>query len=64
MGITQDDLRLFHRQYFVPNNMILAIVGDVTGEEAFAQAERVFGSGRAARCRRGSRLIRRRRPAG
>ena len=43
MGITQDDLRQFHRQYFVPNNMILAIVGDVTGEEAFAQAERVFG---------------------
>jgi zinc protease len=43
MNITQDDLRQFHRQYFVPNNMILAIVGDVTGEDAFAQAERVFG---------------------
>ena len=43
MGITQDDLRLFHRQHFVPNNMLLAIVGDVTSEEAFAQAERVFG---------------------
>ena len=43
MSITQDDLRQFHRQYFVPNNMILAIVGDVTGEDAFAQAERVFG---------------------
>jgi zinc protease len=42
-SITQDDLRQFHRQYFVPNNMILAIVGDVTSEEAFAQAERVFG---------------------
>ena len=43
MSITQDDLRLFHRQHFVPNNMLLAIVGDVTSEEAFAQAERVFG---------------------
>ena len=43
MNITQDDLRLFHRQHFVPNNMLLAIVGDVTSEEAFAQAERVFG---------------------
>jgi len=43
-SITQDDLRRFHRQYFVPNNMILAIVGDVTGEDAFAQAERVFGN--------------------
>ena len=27
----------------MPNNMLLAIVGDVTSEEAFAQAERVFG---------------------
>ena len=43
MNITQDDLRLFHRQHFVPNNMLLAIVGAVTSEEAFAQAERVFG---------------------
>ena len=43
MSITQDDLRLFHQQHFVPNNMLLAIVGDVTSEEAFAQAERVFG---------------------
>ena len=41
--ITQDDLRAFHRRHFVPNNMLLAIVGDVTSEEAFAQAERVFG---------------------
>jgi zinc protease len=41
--ITQDDLRQFHTQHFVPNNMLLAIVGDVTSVEAFAQAERVFG---------------------
>jgi zinc protease len=43
MGITRADLQAFHAQYFVPNNMILAIVGDVTSEEAFATAERVFG---------------------
>jgi zinc protease len=42
-GLTQDDLKAFHRRFFVPNNMLLAIVGDVTGEEAFATAERVFG---------------------
>ena len=42
--VTQDDLRTFHRQYFVPNNMILAIVGDITSEEAFSAAEKVFGS--------------------
>jgi zinc protease len=41
--ITRADLQTYHRRYFVPNNMILAIVGDVTGAEAFAAAERVFG---------------------
>jgi zinc protease len=43
MSITQDDLRSFHKQHFLPNNMLLAIVGDVSSQEAFAQAERVFG---------------------
>jgi len=42
--ITQDDLKAFHRQYFVPNNMILGIVGDISSDEAFAMAEKVFGS--------------------
>ena len=44
--ITRDDLRAFHQAYFVPNNSVLAIVGDVTVEEAFAGAERVFGDWR------------------
>jgi zinc protease len=43
-SLTREDLQAFHRQYFVPNNMILAIVGDVTSDEAFAAAERVFGN--------------------
>jgi len=43
-SIVPDDLRAFHGQYFVPNNAILAIVGDVTTEEAFDGVERVFGS--------------------
>ena len=42
-GITREDLQQFHRQHFVPNNMVLAIVGDVTQAEAFGAAERVFG---------------------
>jgi zinc protease len=41
--ITRDDLREFHRRYFAPNNSILAIVGDVTTDEAMAAATRVFG---------------------
>ena len=42
-SMTRADLQAFHRRYFVPNNMILAIVGDVTSDEAFAAAERAFG---------------------
>jgi zinc protease len=41
--ITREDLVAFHRAYFAPNNAILAIVGDVTAEEAFRGAERAFG---------------------
>ena len=43
-GITRDDLLAFHRRYFVPNNMTLAVVGDTTNDEAFAMAEKVFGA--------------------
>jgi zinc protease len=42
-ALTRQDIQEFHSRYFVPNNMILAIVGDVTGEEAFGAADRVFG---------------------
>ena len=42
-GIGREDLLAYHRRYFVPNNMILAVVGDTTNEEAFAMAEKVFG---------------------
>src|SRR5215470_11683714 len=42
-AITRDDLIAFHAKYFAPNNAILAIVGDVTAEEAFATAKKVFG---------------------
>lgn len=41
--VTRADLQAFHRRYYAPNNMTLAIVGDVTPAEAFATAEKVFG---------------------
>jgi zinc protease len=41
--ITRDDLVAYHRAWFVPNNALLAIVGDLTAEEAFAAAEKAFG---------------------
>ena len=41
-AITRDDLVAFHDKYFAPNNAILAIVGDVSAEEALAAAKNVF----------------------
>ena len=42
-SITRQDLVAFHKSWFGPNNAILAVVGDVSPEEAFAGAERAFG---------------------
>jgi zinc protease len=42
--ITREDLVAYHRAWFVPNNAMLAIVGDLTAAEAFAAAEKAFGS--------------------
>ena len=42
-AVTREDLLSFHTRWFAPNNAILAIVGDVSPEEAFAGAERAFG---------------------
>ena len=42
-AVTRADLLAFHKKWFGANNAILAIVGDVTAEEAFAGAERAFG---------------------
>jgi zinc protease len=43
-ALTRDDLVAFHRRQYVPNDAILAIVGDVKAAEAFAKAERFFGA--------------------
>ena len=42
-SIKREDLVAFHQKYFAPNNAILAIVGDISPEEAFASVRRVFG---------------------
>ncbi len=41
--ITRDDLVAFERTWFVPNNALLAVVGDLSADEAFAAAEKAFG---------------------
>ncbi len=43
-AVTREDLLAFHKRWFGANNAILAIVGDVTPDEAFSGAERAFGS--------------------
>lgn len=43
-ALTRDDLVAFHKRQYVPNDSILAIVGDVKAADAFAKAERVFGA--------------------
>ena len=43
-AITREDLVAFHKTHYVPSNAILAVVGDVTAEDAFARVEKAFGS--------------------
>jgi zinc protease len=40
--ITAEDIRTFHRRYYQPSNCILAVVGDITTQEAMALATRYF----------------------
>jgi zinc protease len=42
-SITHEDLVAFHRAYFVPNNSIMAVVGDVDPAESLAMVTKVFG---------------------
>ena len=41
--IRSADLAAFHRAHYIPNNAILAVVGDVTADEALAGVRRVLG---------------------
>ena len=42
-AIKRQDLVDFHRQYFLPNNALIAVVGDVDPDEAMAGLTKVFG---------------------
>jgi zinc protease len=46
-GLTREDLAAFHKRRYVPNDTILAVVGDVKPADAFARAEKAFGSWKA-----------------
>ena len=43
-SMTRDDLYGYYRQYYVPNNATLVIVGDVDTDEALRRAEHHFGA--------------------
>jgi zinc protease len=45
--ITRNDLFAFHQQYFVPNNVILSIVGDFRVPELLPIVEEAFGDWKA-----------------
>jgi zinc protease len=43
-SISREDIAAFHQAWFTPNNAILAVVGDLSADEAFRGAERAFGA--------------------
>jgi zinc protease len=43
-AITVKDLIRFHHTYFVPNNAVISVSGDVTADEVVAALEKVLGS--------------------
>jgi zinc protease len=42
-SLTRDDFVSFHRQYFVPNNALIAVVGDIGADDAMKGLEKYFG---------------------
>ena len=47
-GITRADFVDFHKKYFVPNNTLIAVVGDITADDAMKGLEKYFGSWKPA----------------
>ncbi len=43
IAITPDDLRRYHRERYVPSNVVLAVGGSMSADQAFDTAERWFG---------------------
>lgn len=43
-AMSVDDARSWYERWYVPNNAILVVVGDVTGDEVLQMAKKFFGS--------------------
>jgi zinc protease len=46
-SLTRNDFVDFHKRYFVPNNALIAVVGDIAAAEAMAGLEKHFGAWKA-----------------
>src|SRR5262249_18841852 len=46
--VTADDAREFHQKYYSPSSMILAVVGDIKADDAYALMEEKLGKWRGA----------------
>jgi zinc protease len=46
-GISRDDIVAFHKTYYVPNNAVIAVVGDVKTDEVLAKVKARLGSWQA-----------------
>jgi zinc protease len=44
VSLTREDFVDFHRKYFVPNNALIAVVGDIPAADAMAGLEKHFGA--------------------
>lgn len=42
--LTVADCRAFHSKFFVPSNLVLAVVGDIDVDKTFARLEKLFGA--------------------
>ena len=42
-AVTEDDLRRYHQERYTPNNAVLVLAGDVTGERVQDLSEKYFG---------------------
>lgn len=42
-NVKRDTLFNFYKKHYVPNNAVLVVVGDVTPEDVFEEAEKIFG---------------------
>jgi predicted Zn-dependent peptidase len=43
MAITREDAETFHRKYYVPSNITIAVVGDVDADETLPMLRKYFG---------------------